>query len=586
MVIAILAILTAGAAYVPLDPAYPKDRLAFVLDDARISVLLTQQHLLDTLPQSQAEIICLDRDWQRIACQPSDNPSPLASADHLAYVIYTSGSTGKPKGVLVTHANVVRLFEATQPWFHFDHRDVWTLFHSYAFDFSVWELWGALLYGGRLVIVPYLVSRDPQAFYDLLLEQQVTILNQTPSAFRQLMQVDEAAAASRNLGLRAVIFGGEALDLQSLRPWFARHGDERPQLVNMYGITETTVHVTYRALTTADAAEGHGSLIGQAIPDLYVYVLDQGLEPVAVGVAGELYVGGAGVGRGYLNRPELTAQRFIADPYAAEAGARLYRTGDLGRRLANGELEYLGRIDQQVKIRGFRIELGEVEATLYEQAGVKEAVIVAQEMGGGEKQLVAYIVGDEQAPPSVNALRNGLKQKLPEYMVPGAFVMLERLPLTENGKVDRRALPAPYHHRDELEQEYVGPRSDDEQAIANIFAEILRLDHLGIHDNFFDLGGHSLLATQVLSRLLDQFNVEVSLRRLFETPTVAGLAQAIAELQHHSGQPRHPIAKISQPVEDLLLANLDQLTDQQVDALLSDFTTQQRRKKWTADPNN
>src|SRR5205085_1476030 len=262
---------------------------------------------------------------------------------------------------------------------------------------------------------PYLVSRSPQAFYDLLLEQQVTILNQTPSAFRQLMQVDEAAAESRDLGLRAVIFGGEALDLQSLRPWFARHGDERPQLVNMYGITETTVHVTYRALTTADAAEGQGSLIGQAIPDLYVYVLDQQLEPVAVGVAGEFYVGGAGVGRGYLNHPELTAQRFIADPYVAEAGARLYRTGDLGRRLANGELEYLGRIDQQVKIRGFRIELGEVEATLYEQAGVKEAVIVAREMGGGEKQLVAYIVGDEQAPPSVNELRNGLKQKLPEY---------------------------------------------------------------------------------------------------------------------------------------------------------------------------
>ncbi len=584
MVIAILAILKAGAAYVPLDPAYPKDRLAFVLEDARIAVLLTQQHLQKAF--EQAETICLDRDWQMIAPQPTDNPPPLTTADHLAYVIYTSGSTGKPKGVLVTHANVTRLFEATQGWFHFDHRDVWTLFHSFAFDFSVWELWGALVYGGRLVIVPYLVSRSPQAFYDLLVDQQVTILNQTPSAFRQLMRADEAAAESRHLGLRTVIFGGEALDLQSLRPWFARHGDERPQLVNMYGITETTVHVTYRALTTGDAAEGNGSLIGEALPDLYVYVLDQQLEPVAVGVAGELYVGGAGVGRGYLNRPELTAQRFIADPYAAVAGARLYRTGDLGRRLANGELEYLGRIDQQVKIRGFRIELGEVEATLYEQAGVKEAVIVARELSGGEKQLVAYIVGDEQAPVSVNELRSGLKRTLPEYMVPAAFVMLERLPLTENGKLDRSALPAPYQDRDELEQEYVGPRTENEQTVANIFSEILRIDKLGVNDNFFELGGHSLLATQVLTRLLERFKVEVSLRRLFETPTVAGLAEAISELQHHSFEQINPIAKISQPVEELLLANLDQLTDQQVEALLSDFTTPHRRNKWTADPTN
>jgi len=576
MVIAILAILKAGAAYVPLDPAYPKDRLAFVLDDARISVLLTQQPLLDALPQSQAETICLDRDWQIIARQPSDNPPPCATADHLAYVIYTSGSTGKPKGALITHANIVRLFAATQAWFNFDHRDVWTLFHSFAFDFSVWELWGALLYGGRLVIVPYLVSRSPQAFDDLLVAQQVTVLNQTPSAFRQFMQVAEATAHRDSLALRLVIFGGEALDLQSLRPWFERHGDQRPQLVNMYGITETTVHVTYRPLTTDDAADGNGSMIGSAIADLYVYVLDQQFEPVAVGVAGELYVGGAGVARGYLNRPEMTAQRFIADPHAVEAGARLYRTGDLGRRWANGELEYLGRIDQQVKIRGFRIEMGEVEATLYEQPGVREAVIVAREMGGGEKEMVAYIVGDEQEPPNVNELRSGLKRKLPEYMVPAAFVMLERLPLTENGKVDRRALPAPSRHRDELEQAYVGPRTDNEQIIVNIFAEILRLDQVGINDNFFDLGGHSLLATQVLTRLTEKFNVEVSLRRLFETPTVAGLAEALVDLQQQSAVPLTPIEKISQPVEELL-AHLDQLSDQQVEALLMNFSSPQRR---------
>jgi amino acid adenylation domain-containing protein len=578
LVVAILATLKAGGAYLPLDPTYPQDRVAFVLDDARVTVLLTQRHLLDSLPHSDAETICLDSDWDSIDRFDADDPVNITADNNLAYVIYTSGSTGKPKGVLVTHANVVRLLDATHHWFDFDQRDVWTLFHSFAFDFSVWELWGALCYGGRLVIVPYLVSRSPQAFYDLLVDQQVTVLNQTPSAFRQLMQVDESSPLSRELSLRAVIFGGEALDLQSLRPWFDRHGDERPRLVNMYGITETTVHVTYRPLTTADSAEGNGSLIGEPIPDLRVYVLDRQMEPVALSVAGEMYVGGEGVARGYLYRPELTAERFIPDPYGQQAGARLYRTGDVARRVRGGELEYLGRIDEQVKIRGFRIELGEVEAALYEQEGVKEAVVLAREAGGGDKQLVAYVVVDEGAGASVNEMREGLKRKLPEYMVPGAFVMMERLPLTENGKVDRRALPAPDRNRDGLEQEYIAPRTEDEESLAGIFSEILRVDKVGVHDNFFELGGHSLLATQVLTRILERFKVEVPLRRLFETPSVAGLAEAISETVREEVEEINPIAKVSQPVEELLLDNLDQLTDQQIEALLINFTTQERRK--------
>src|SRR5436853_1394223 len=386
--------------------------------------------MLDILPQTNAQPIWLDTDWESIDLENQHNPPHQTEEDNLAYVIYTSGSTGKPKGVMVTHANVVRLFETTDPWFHFDEHDVWTLFHSYAFDFSVWELWGALLKGGRLVLVPYLVSRSPQAFYELVCDEKVTVLNQTPSAFRQFMQVDEASAHRDSLALRLVIFGGEALDLQSLSPWFERHGDERPQLVNMYGITETTVHVTYRPLTKADSAKGTGSLIGVPIADLQVYTLDKHLELVPFNVAGEMYVGGAGVSRGYLFRPALTAERFIPNPFSAEPGACLYKTGDLARHLANGDLEYLGRIDHQVKIRGFRIELGEIEAALYEHPAVKDAVVVARDIGPGEKQLVAYLVCDQEPSPSVNELRTLLKRKLPEYMVPGAFVMLERLPLT------------------------------------------------------------------------------------------------------------------------------------------------------------
>ncbi|MCI0659314.1 MAG: amino acid adenylation domain-containing protein, partial [Acidobacteria bacterium] len=445
LVVAILGILKAGGAYLPLDLAYPKDRLAFMLEDSRAPVLLTQQRLLEGLGTGDwglgTGVVCLDADWERIAEESDQNPVSGVTADNLAYVIYTSGSTGRPKGVQVSHANVVRLFEATADWYRFDEHDVWTLFHSYAFDFSVWELWGALLYGGRLVVVPYWVSRSPESFHELLRQEQVTVLNQTPSAFRQLIRAEETAAVAPRLGsgdlaLRLVIFGGEALELQSLKPWFDRHGDERPRLVNMYGITETTVHVSYRPIRASDLEEGKGSVIGRAIPDLEVYVLDPQLRPAPIGVPGEMYVGGAGVARGYLNRPELCAERFIPDPYGGEPGARLYRTGDLARYLADGDLEYLGRIDQQVKIRGFRIELGEIEAVLATHPAIQEAVVLARDDKPGEKRLVAYLVaatvnlpdarsGHPGAAPSVSELREFLKTKLPDYMAPAAYVMLD-----------------------------------------------------------------------------------------------------------------------------------------------------------------
>ncbi|MGH8615481.1 MAG: non-ribosomal peptide synthetase, partial [Gammaproteobacteria bacterium] len=401
LVIGILGTLKAGTAYLPLDLVYPKERLAFMLEDSQASVLLTQQALLERLPEHRARVLCLDRDWEAIAQESRENPSSGAKTVNLAYVIYTSGSTGKPKGVLISHASVVRLFAATQDWYHFGAEDVWTLFHSYAFDFSVWELWGALLYGGRLVVVPYWVSRSPEAFYGLLRREQVTVLNQTPSAFRQLIRAEKTIVANRgwtaeDLALRLVIFGGEALELQSLQPWFDCHGDERPQLVNMYGITETTVHVTYRPIRAADLRQSKGSVIGEAIPGLRIYVLDARLEPVPIGVPGEVYVGGGGVAQGYLRRPELSAERFIPDPYSEEPGARLYKTGDLARYLVDGDLEYLGRIDHQIKIRGFRIELGEIEAVLGSHPGVQEACVVVREDHPGEKRLVAYYVGAEE----------------------------------------------------------------------------------------------------------------------------------------------------------------------------------------------
>ncbi|WP_292779568.1 non-ribosomal peptide synthetase [Nostoc sp. NMS9] len=837
MVVGLLSILKAGGAYVPLDPDYPTERLSFMVEDAQVRVLLTQQQLVESLPKHQARVVCLDTDWEKIAQNNELNLENTAKPDNLAYVIYTSGSTGKPKGVLVNHANVVRLFAATDFWYKFNSNDVWTMFHSYAFDFSVWEIWGALLYGGRLVVVPYLVTRSPESFYELLCQEKVTILSQTPSAFRQLIQAEQSGITAGDLNLRLVIFGGEALEIKSLQPWFERHGDQQPKLVNMYGITETTVHVTYRPLSKGDLS-GTASVIGRPIPDLQVYLLDEHLQPVPIGVAGEMYVGGAGVTRSYLNRPELTQQRFISHPFSKNPQARLYKTGDLARYLPNGELEYLGRIDQQVKIRGFRIELGEIEAALTQHLAVGETIVIAREDDPGNKRLVAYIVPDqkyafpilqllrfqnkslfnegllyklpnammvvhlnknetefvykelweeqtylkngvtinegdcifdvganiglftlfvgqickdvsiyafEPIPPVFDLLRintenyglnvklfnlglssetksdtftyypqisvisgrfadtdqereviksfllkqqniveneteissqaidellaerlqsqqftcqlrtisdvigeygvekidllkidvekseqdvlsgiqqedwqkikqivvevhniNGrleeitallkkhgydltieqdalledtvlyniyarrpsinqslpedpgsglvsdcvkptwinvssllsevrhcLQKKLPEYMVPSAFVLLESLPLTRNGKVDRNALPKPDLDSTLLEK-YVAPRTPIEEILVQIWAQVLKVERVGIHDNFFESGGHSLLATQLLSRIRNIFKLELPLHSLFAATTVAKFAQEIKQLQQQN----------------------------------------------------
>ncbi len=392
LVVAILAILKAGGTYVPFDPDYPRDRVAYMLEDSMVSVLLTQSEFEQQIPQNEAHIVFVDKCEAELAEEKITEPLVDVKPNNAAYIIYTSGSTGKPKGVVVTHYNVVRLMLATQKWFNFNEKDVWTLFHSYAFDFSVWEMWGALFFGGRLIVVPYLTSRSPEEFYNLLCDAQVTVLNQTPSAFRQLMQAEEVLCRESELNLRYVIFGGEALELACLEPWFERHGDDFPLLVNMYGITETTVHVTYRPIRLRDVKKRLGSVIGQAIPDLSLYILDTYKQPVPVGVVGEIYVGGAGVARGYFNREQLTAERMLLNPADPEGKERLYKTGDLARRLPNGEIEYLGRNDHQVKVRGFRIELGEIEGVLQRHPSVREACVITREDTEKDVRIVAYIV--------------------------------------------------------------------------------------------------------------------------------------------------------------------------------------------------
>jgi amino acid adenylation domain-containing protein len=525
LVVGLLGILKAGGTYVPIDPQYPRERRAFMLQDSSSPVIVTEAAQAPDLVVPNTKVVLLDEDWTTIAQQPITNPHAAVRPDHLAYVIYTSGSTGTPKGTLISHHNVVRLFEATRPWFGFDESDVWTLFHSCAFDFSVWELWGALFYGGRLVVVPFGLSRTPDAFYRLLCEEGVTVLNQTPSAFRQLIRAGETADGAGELRLRYVIFGGEALDLKSLKPWFDRHGDAQPRLINMYGITETTVHVTYRPLSASDLSAG--SVIGEPIPDLQVYLLDEERRLVPSGQPGEIYVGGEGVARGYLNRPELSAQRFIPDPFSTDTGERLYRSGDLGRYLPNGDLEYLGRIDQQVKIRGFRIELGEISTAINLDAGIRESVVTVTDTASGDKALAAYLVKRPGAEIDLASLRQMLRSRLPEYMMPASFTFLDRLPLTVNGKLDVKALP-PVEAAPAANGAGFQHGTAIERGIAEIWRDVLKIPPPGLDENFFDVGGNSLHVAEVHTRLQKLLDRQFSITELFAHSTIRTLAAHFA----------------------------------------------------------
>ncbi|GLY85075.1 non-ribosomal peptide synthetase [Actinoallomurus iriomotensis] len=489
LVVAVLAVLKSGAAYVPIDPDYPEDRIAFMLADAD-PVLVVRTENVNVVGYDDSDL------------------GVRASPDHAAYVIYTSGSTGRPKGVVVSHQNVVWMLRSLDEMCDIGPDDVRTLFHSYGFDLTVWELWGALLYGARLVVVPQEIARSPREFAELLATERVTVMNQTPAALYQLM-----AEQRDDWTLRYVFLGGEALDLGRLRDWYARHPDDAPLVTNTYGPTETTVLVSGYVLDRGRAAAATGSVIGVPLAGVRLYALDERLRPVPAGVAGELYVSGTLVARGYLGRPGLTAERFVACPYAG-AGERMYRTGDLVRWRADGNLEFLGRVDEQVKIRGFRVEPGEVRAVLARHEAVTDVAVVVR----GER-LVAYVTGDAGAAE----LRALAAANLPEFMVPSAFVALDALPLTANGKLDRTALPEPDHSAAGAGGR--APGTVQEEILCRTFAEVLGLDGMGVDDDFFALGGHSLLAVR-LAEVLRGRGVSVSVRALFEAPTPAALAMA------------------------------------------------------------
>ncbi|MEU3916694.1 amino acid adenylation domain-containing protein [Streptomyces sp. NPDC029004] len=524
LVVGVLAVLKSGAGYLPLDPRHPAARLRDTLADAECRLLIGDSASCAPLLDGEAPTFVPLTANGDSGPDHAPAPHPGAGPDTTAYVIYTSGSTGRPKGVVVTHTNVTRLFTATEHDFGFGADDVWTLFHSIAFDFSVWELWGPLLHGGRLVVVPYLTSRDPYAFLDLLRTERVTVLNQTPTAFRQLAAAAEDADYP-DLALRTVVFGGEALDPATLDGWVGGYGIRRPHLVNMYGITETTVHVTVRPLALADIS-GSFSPIGRPISDLRVHVLDADMNEVPDGTEGEMYVGGPGVARGYLNRPELTEQRFVPDPFGVP-GERLYRSGDLAVRRKDGELEYRGRIDHQVKLNGFRIELGEIERALLDLPGVRAAVCILREDTPGLPRLVGYVVpvpGHGALQPA--SLRNALSVRLPAHMLPAAVVLLAELPLTGNGKLDRDRLPAPETRRPVAERQTTGPRTPAEHTLIAVWRQVLDVPELGVDDNFFALGGDSLRAVRVAA-LAREADLPVSVEQIFLHPSVAALAAAV-----------------------------------------------------------
>ncbi len=545
LIIGALAILRAGGAYVPIDPAYPADRRDFLIADSKCAVLLTQSRLLPLYQGSQARVLLVDPEPASAVEAPAADreaqpalPDPMLADDSLAYVIYTSGSTGRPKGVCVTHQNLLRLFRQTEDWYHFGPRDRIPLFHSFSFDYSVWEMWTALLYGGCLVIVPLSVVRDPIAFHQLVAEEGITVLNQTPSEWQLFVRADQLAQESAPVGLgitlpalRYVMLGGEALDLRRLQPWFDRHGDQHPQLVNLYGITETTVIITARPLSRRDQQDSR-SLIGIPIPDLTLHILDSAGQPVADGQEGELWVGGQGVARGYLRRPDLTEARFRPDPFSNDAQARLYRTGDLVRRGPDGELEYLGRIDLQVKLGGHRIELGEIEAVLREDPAVADVAVLARQIQQGPAQLVAYVVSRAAAALDTHALREQLRKRLPEYMCPATWVTLEQLPLTVNGKLDRDALPlpipTPMPQSDQAAAAAPSPAaSSTEQVIARLFQEALGLPSMDPNADFFASGGTSLAAMQLSLRIAETLGVLLPTGGIFRYPTATELSAQV-----------------------------------------------------------
>ena len=517
MMVGLLGIQKSGAAYVPLDPYYPAERIRTILDDAQVPILLTQQALLEALPPHAADVICLDSDWPQIGQESSSNLVCSARPEDLVYVIYTSGSTGKPKGVQVPHRAVVNLLHSMAHELSMGPDDVFPALASFAFDMCIPELYLALVTGGRVVVARREMASNGEELAALLRETGATVVHATPTTWSLLLE-----AGFTGQGLKRAI-GAEPLP----RELCSRLLEADSSLYNFYGPTETTVWSAFHHFQSSDEPV----VLGRPLANTQIYILDKELQPVPIGVLGEIHIGGDGVTCGYLNLPEPTAEKFIADRFASQANARMYKTGDLGRFLPDGRIEFMGRIDHQVKIRGFRIELGEIETVLARHVAVQDCVVIAREDVAGDKRLVGYVVPAAGRKVNAAELRNWVKERLPEYMVPVAWVEMPSLPLTPNGKVDRKNLPAPEYQRAELAGEYQEARTPAEEVMAGIWAEVLKLDRVGVHDQFFELGGHSLLATQVVSRIRNAFQVELPLRALFETPTVAGLAERVEHVQ-------------------------------------------------------
>ncbi|MFJ8469206.1 amino acid adenylation domain-containing protein [Streptomyces swartbergensis] len=524
LVAVLLAVLKAGAVYVPLDPAYPTERLAYTAEDSCVAVVVSTLSEFPGLPGLEvltpAQVLELGADGA------DGPPASSASPGEAAYVIYTSGSTGRPKGVLVPHANVVALVDATRDDFALGPADVWTFFHSVAFDFSVWEIWGCLLTGGRLVVVPYWVSRSPEQFHHLLAVREVTVLSQTPSAFAQLAEADRARP--ERLPVRLVVFGGEPLDTRGLLPWLDRYPESRCRLVNMFGITETTVHVTAEIITRRLALAGSRS-VGRPIPGWRVYVLDETGRPVPPGVAGEIHVSGAGVALGYLHRRELTEERFPADPFG---GGRMYRTGDRGRLRPDGALEHLGRLDNQVKLRGFRIELDEIRSVLAECPGVVAAAVTLRQADPGDAatgRIDGYVVLSGNSTGEVSsavAVRERISRVLPDYMLPATVTALPALPMTANGKVDLAALPEPAVSGSGRNSELAAGEDDFSGELLQVWSQVFGFP-VGASDSFWDLGGNSLLAVRMSAAMRERGLPSLHPRTLYANPTVRALAVAL-----------------------------------------------------------
>jgi amino acid adenylation domain-containing protein len=511
MMVGLLGVLKAGGAYLPLDPSFPKERLTYMLADSQAEIFLTQKRLLGDAPEHQAKVICIDEDWPDIARESRENTASKASPRNLAYTIYTSGSTGRPKGVQIEHRSLVNFLESMRREPGLNQEDILLAVTTLSFDIAGLELFLPLLVGGQVALVSSVDAADGSRLIDLLDETGATVLQATPATWRLLL----ASGWQGRKGLK-ILCGGEAMP----RDLADQLLEQSESVWNMYGPTETTV---WSAVKRVEPGEGIVS-IGRPIANTQIYILDNRMQPVPIGATGELYIGGDGLARGYLNRPELTAEKFIADPFNDDPDARLYRTGDLARYLADGNIEFFGRIDHQVKVRGFRIELGEIEAVLEQHPLVEQVVVIAREDIPGDKRLVGYMLLANGVAPSISELRSFLKESLPDYMVPSAFMFVETFPLTPNKKIDRRALPAPDAQRPELSESFVAPETDLEQRIASIWQEVLNLERVGVDDNFFELGGHSLLIVQVHNRLQQEFDKDISIADMFRYPTISSLA--------------------------------------------------------------